>query len=397
MKENYCEQLNAFAKSLGVSDRITFYGEDFCAAITSVAPFSRVAVLYSKNTFETVGKDFTVSLKNAGVKPLNFIMPTDVTVKLDDILEVICVPEDVRAIACLDSSLIPVSAYLATIFNIPVVFSMRSANTDGVLPVKVPFSFGSSGAEMVKTACNYHISVDFDNFKNENLAQAYINIVSKRVALADYRANIKVYGKKAQKTVCDETLSAIDAICNYPDALDAKVLAFYGLKAEIANLAVNDEIRCNSAFHCFKMLTAFSEDNGQNFAFLQKLTLLYKLCAENADMPFAVPDYNARVKELSFITGLDDGVFLRGFTAQNKVLKSADLTQIKSALKKEISAAYSAIKKAEKTYADLGGKICEDFSPYVSALKYCGDLPDALNFMTIVRECGFTESFSISA
>ena len=390
MNNSFVSQLNSLASAYGVSDRVRFYGENAAGVAVKVAPFARVAVLYSARSFESFGKDLTVTLKKAGIKPLNFIMPSYVTVKLENVLDVVGVPEDVRAIMCNDRALLPVAAYLATVFNIPVVYNMRSLNADGVIPAKIPFSFGVAGAETVAVNCVYHIAVDFENLSDEDIADGFLSLVAKRVALSDYRAKIKILNKKAKKTLCDEIKGATDAVKSFTKA-NAKEIAFSGLKTELADFAMGGEITYNSALYSFKLLTGFAEDDGRYFAFLQKLTALYLLCAENQDMPFDLPDYNARTKSLATLTGLDDGKFLRGFKAQKKALKSADLSAIKVAMKKELADLSSFVKKAEKTYIDLGGKISEDFSAFICAFISCGDLPETLNFMTVVRECGFLE------
>lgn len=389
MNNSKISELNAFAKVLGVDDCVKFYESDVFDIVTAVAPFARVAVLYEKASFEEFGKELTNKLKVAGVKPLNFIMPNGVTVKLDEVLDVICVPEDVRAVVCFDRKIISVAAYIATIFNIPVVYGMRDSITDGVLPAFVPFSFGGSGAETVSVTCNYHVAIIFDKLTEENIAEEYAWLISNLIDLVDYRAKVKICGGNINKSVCDEISVAVNEILEEPKTKDE--LAFHGLKVQIAHLALNGEILRNSALYSFKRLTGFNETEGLTFTLLKKLIALYTLCAKNQDMPFIVPDYNKRVEELSRITNLDDGVFLKNLIAQKTALKIADLSNVKSAIKKELSGINLAFNKAEKTYIALGGKIIENFSPYVKALKHCGDMTGTVNFMSVVRECGFAE------
>ena len=118
---------------------------------------------------------------------------------------------------------------------------------------------------------------------------------------------------------------------------------------------------------------------------------LYALCAENSEMPFITPDYNTRATELAAITGSDDGAFLKGLTEQVAYLKKADIVRIKSAFNAELKSQESALGMIERQFAAFGGKKFEDFSPYIAAFKLCGDLPDTFNFMTLIRESGFTE------
>ena len=388
MNNSRISELNAFANALGVDSSVKFYEGNALDVVNVVAPFARVAVLYEKVSFEEFGKEFTNKLKVAGVKPLNFIMPKGVTVKLDEVLDVICVPEDVRAVVCFDRKIISAAAYIATIFNIPVVYDMHESVTDGVLPAFVPFSFGGSGAETVSVSCNYHVALNFGALQEENIAEEYAELIGNLIDLVDYRAKIKVCDGELNKSVCDEISVAVNEVLEKPTVVN---LAFYGLKVQIAHLALNGEIIRNSALQSFRCLTGFNDTEGLTFTLLKKLIPLYNLCAKNQDMPFIVPDYNKRVEELAEITGSDDGVFLKNLTAQKSALKLADLRSVKSAVKKELSDIDSAIKKAEKTYLALGGKIIEDFSPFLKALKHCGDMTETVNFMSVVRECGFSE------
>ena len=391
MNDSIVSKLNGIAERLGVGTKAVFHDGDTVGVISSVAPYGKTAVVYGKSAFTERGKIFTEQLKNAGLKPLNFIMPENASLNFKRVFDFIGVPEDVRAIVYFDRELKDIIAYIATIFNIPAVYVLTSINTEGVLPAKVPF-FWDNSADFFPVNCVYHVILPkpVDYVDSEDIAEQFVNVTGKLVALSDYQVRLKFYGGKKNTAAYDVIKEATGEVAA-SSWLDAESALFAGLKIEIADLSANGVITYNSAAYCFKRITGFKTEKGTEIVLLKKLAELYSLCV-TGEYPFSVPDYNKRVRELSAVTGSDDGAFLNGFLKQlNCLKKHPDIKKVKAAMKKELTELLSVVKSAEKTYTVLNGKACEDFSPYLKALKLCGDLPDTFNFMTLVRESGFTE------
>lgn len=389
MSKRIASELNSVAETLGVRNRVVFYDGDTVQVVKTVAPYGKVAVLYAKNTFLANGKDFTARLKAADIIPLNFILPDGVALSPKNIFEVIGVPEDVRAIVYFDSVLTDIAAYLATIFNIPVVRTIETVETENVIGARLPFFWGDK-TDFVEARCVYHIILNV-NPERGDVAKQFVNVVSKLSALTDYRVKIKACGGKSIKAEYDIIKSAVESALAVQDSIE-ETLVTAGLKIELANLVKSGALICNSAEYSFKRLCNFDIPSGAAFAFFEKQTRLYALFAEEGEVPFIACNYNARACELAEITGSDDGAFLKGLLQQIDFIKKADIVKIKSDLKKEILSQQSALRLAEERFTALGGKKCKDFSPYVAALKCSGDLPDTFNFMTVLRESGFTEN-----
>ena len=391
MNEFAVQKLNNLAAALNVQDCVKFYRGDTLAAVVSLAPHGRIAALYSKATFYAFGKNFTERLKRADIKPLNFILPENAALNLENVFDLIGVPDGVRAVVCFDKELVNISAYLATIFKIPVVFSLNTAKTEDVMPVKVPFYLGGA-ADFFPVNCAYHVVIS-DAALNDvsGLAEQYISLMSKITALSDYRARLAIYGDKPAKTAYDVIKTAvIDAF----SAPDAETLLISGLKIEIANLASDGAILYNSADYCFRRIAGFNLKGGVRLALLKKLLGLYLLCAEELNDAFKTPDYNSRAQELAALMKSDDGAYLKGFMGQiEKFKRYKNVDGVKTSFKKEFTAQNAALKIIEDKFIFLGGTPCENFAPYVKALKHSGDLPNTFNFMTILRESGFTEYF----
>ncbi len=389
MSGNFSKELNALAETLGVKNRVTFYDGDLFNVINAIAPYGKVAALHTKAFFTEFGKDFTEKLKAAGVKSLNFIMPEGVSLNLENVFEVIGVPEDVRAVVVTSRELLNLAAYLATVFNIPLVYSLTSFNSEDTLNPKAPFFWGN-GTDFFPITCDYHIVIDVDGEKGD-IAEQYINVVSKITALSDYRVKLELVGGKPENVafgvIKDAVLSAFS-----PNGRDGNTLLLSGLKTELANLASNGAILYNSAEYCFKRLVGLNSSKGLRFAFFKKLLEFYKFCAENGEEPFNVPDYNKRAQEFIAVTHFDDGAFLNGLIKQAEYFnKGKKFLTVKSSFKSELSSQAATLAAIEQRYLALGGEVLEDFSPYYTAFKLCGDLPDTMNFMTLARESGFTE------
>lgn len=379
-------ELSALAAKLNISDRVIFSGENLTEEIRSVAPFGKVAVLYSASEISDDVGALTESLKAAGVKPLNFAIKAKAVLDLDDVLEIVGLPEDVRAIVATNRELMPLSSYLASVLNIPVIYAIESVNTDGLLSPKVAVK-GRGGTDFFTTTCNYRIV--FGTPKTIDLAEQYISVISKLTALSDYRLKLDVCGGKP---AADAYAVMKDAVLSAFSADDADALLLAGLKIELANLASLGEIIFNSAEYSFKRITGFKKQKGLNFAFFKKLLTLYKFSAEEREDPFAVPDYNKRARELSALTKSDDGAFLNGLLTQIKRLKKrGDVLGLKSKFINELTSQEHALPEIERKYQTFGGVILSDFSPYLTAFTLCGDLFDTVNLMTLARESGFTE------
>lgn len=385
------QKFNNLAKALNVQDYVKVYCGDVLTAVASVAPHGRVAALYGKATFYAFGKSFTERLKKADIKPLNFILPENAALNLENVFDLIGVPDGVRAVVCFDKELVNISAYLATIFKIPVVFFLNTVETEDILPVKVPF-YLSGAADFFPVNCAYHVVISDAALKDvSGIAEQYISVMSKITALSDYRARLAVCGDKPVKTAYDVIKTAvIDAF----SAPDAQTLVSSGIAIEIANLASGGAILYNSADYCFRRVAGGSVQGGVRLALLKKLLGLYLLCAEELKDPFQTPDYNSRSQELAALTKSDDGVYLKGFIGQiDKFKRCKNVDEVKASFKKEFTAQNAALKTIEDKFLSLGGTLCEDFAPHLKALKHSGDLPNAFNFMTLVRESGFTEYF----
>ena len=130
-------------------------------------------------------------------------------------------------------------------------------------------------------------------------------------------------------------------------------------------------------------------DTATLYAFYIRALSLYALACLSSD-PLLVPDYLSRADDLRELTGKDDGLFLDGFVKQTQAIKTVGTDKTVSAVKDYIRFLNDNLSNLCDAYINYGGKRV-DFTPFNSALKCCGDLPDAFNFMSVVRETGISE------
>ena len=390
MDASFIQKLNSTAKSLGIAEKILFHAEDPVDVVVKIAPYGKAAVIYSKTAFIKHGKTFTEKLKKSGVKPLNFIMPNDDAKSFENVFDVIGIPEDVRAIVCADFSVKDVCAYIASLFDIPVVYVINSVRTYGLFAARARFRFNNR-YDLPLIRCVRHIAFIKTALPESDTAEQYADLMSEIPALTDYRVYSALSGKKASKAAYDLMKSAVKDAFGESGATPVNLL-YQGLNAELADFASSGVIHGNSAAYCFLRLNGFAEEKGLKFTLLSKILLFYALCAEQIEDAFNLPDYNARAAELAALTHFDDGEFLKGFLEQLKHLKGKEkLKQLKVALKAELSAQSAAVPYMRSVYEKLGGESLSDFTPHAKAFKHCGDVPETLNFMTVVRESGLCE------
>ncbi|MBO4251786.1 MAG: hypothetical protein J5911_03885 [Clostridia bacterium] len=395
MTDNFVSELNKTADDLGINSRVRFYACGVVQVACEIAPYGKVAAIFTKNAFYDFGTSIVESLKRAGVKPISFILPENTSLNLSSVFDVICVPDDVRAVLIFERELKDIAAYIATLFRAPVIFTLDSINTDGALCTKVPFIWGGKvpQTDFFQVDCDYHVVVSDDVLQKGDKAEQYSEIYAKRVALIDELAKsavlVGIESDYAIKVISDAIVDA-DASC------DPETLLLSGLKIELANFATGGELVFNSAEYAFKRLVGFNRafgTEGLTFALVKKLINLYALCASEKEMPFELPDHIKRAGELSRLAEISETSLLSGYLEQVKALKGKDMTVLKDDVGDRLAALLSGFNGVEQKYIALGGKTDLDFSPFVTALKYCGDIPNTLNFMSILRESGFTESF----
>lgn len=386
--------------------------EGVCKVVSKVAPFGKVAVVYTKYGFSEFSKNLTTGLKRIGVKPINFIMPDleflGGIFSLENLYELFYFPEDVRAVITLESNLICEISYYASILNIPAVYCINSLSQYNLLPYRVNVKNFNRVDEVIIT-CKRHIIIDerkiLDCKDCSALTFAYIQ--SKIPAFLDYTFNLLISGKNQKNSKSSDKENnkvynyAVQALKETYSIIAQPIkdinlnLLYNLLKINFVNCLLKGELLDYSSIYC--ALNLLKNDSAYTMLNLSlKIIGIYQLFLSNQynETQF-FPDYNKRAESLSFATGENIDKFLQNFESQLKTMQSIkNLEKIKDVLYKKIIPINEDLKKILNTYFALNGKSYGADNLDVNvALKYSGDLSKNLNIMSFVRESGITELF----
>ena len=316
--------------------------EGVCKAVSKVAPFGKVAVVYTKDGFNNYCKALTTSLKGIGAKPINFIMPdlefSSGIFSLESLYELFYFPEDVRAVITLESSLICEISYYASVLDIPAVYCINNLTEYNMLPYRVNVKNFNRVDEVIIT-CKRHIIIDESKILNckDCSALTFAYIQSKIPAFFDYAFNLLISGKNEKNSKShDKSNDYNDKVYNYAiQALketysiiaqpikDININLLYNLlKINLSNCLLKGELLDYSSIYCaLKLLKNDSAYTMLNLTL--KIIGIYQLFLSNEynENQF-FPDYNKRAESLSFATGEKVDKFLQNFESQLKTIQS---------------------------------------------------------------------------
>lgn len=393
------EGLNAAADKYFDRDVLNFIGGDLAQVVSEAAkkyaPSGKIAILYSRKDYLSYGVDVAKNLNGAGLGIVNVILPERKINDVKELCKLFDLPEDTRLVVAASGDFFGAAAYYANVKRIRAVQYVRTpSDIEELTPVRL-IKMGDK-VDFLRLDAPLTVGVS-DKFSLSDVAELFANTESKLTALIDYRvqcaAGFCSFDKKSYdllKTSVQETFKIFDK--KLSERTDFAVES--ALKCVIADFSAKGKLVRSSSLGCFDYL-ADSPRSGYASIMALKcyLEIYYAFFNKDyADM-LDYPDYNARAETLSALTGLDEKFFVEGFVGQLSRLKDKNkgVDKIASGLKKEITDLKTAVKKIENVYVALGGKKQPDGWGVRAAVKYSGDLPWALNGMSIIREAGLTE------
>ena len=391
-----------------VTNLPTFYSGDsiegILKVVSKVAPFGKVAVVYTKNCFSEFSKNLTTELKKIGAKPINFIMPDleflGGVFSLENLFELFYFPEDVRAVITIETSLINEISYYASVLNIPAVYCVNNGLVENLLPYRVYVKNANDIDEVIIT-CKRHIIIDQKQIIDckELGAELFAFIESKISAFIDYSFNTFINGDKGQADIYNyavQSLKEAYSIIEQPLSNRKERLLYNLIKISLSNYLMQGELLDYSSLYSALRLLK----NGSAYTMLNlclKIIGVYELyLSDNFSETLLFPDYNKRAESLSFATGENVNKFIQNFENQIKKLGKINkkLPKAKKVLLEKVVAVKKDINKIFNTYFALNGKNDGVDNLDISvALKYSGDLSKNINLMSLVRESGITELF----
>ncbi len=388
------------------------------SAIKKYAPFGKVAIICFENTFGEFGKTINELCQGLSVKVSTIIVEKQQIDTVENGASLFNLPEDVRLIIVLDGELMNVACYYGGIRVISVCFVVRELVPDFLLPVRLNLQNGCKIDEYQVDAQRVFVFDENLILKNPlSKAEAYAGVMSKLIALYDYRINCTAKGIKANREAYELMRTAVTnafEIFNYSESEQFEKLVTCAFQTAIANGLSGGEIfACASPSIAGKYFTMNSERNedlqkekiekgasyntAEFYCFL-KIIEIYAQCLGLKDVNILnIMNYNQDALNLSEFAGVDRFYLLNGYLRQSQKINKniEEINAITLKVAKEADATRSAVGNLSSTYLALGGvPLNPQLKPRLkTALKYAGDLPNYINGMTMLRERGVTSLF----
>lgn len=393
------ESLNATADKYFDREALNFIGGDLAQVVAETAkkyaPSGKTAILYSRKDYLSYGIDVAKKLNGVGLGVVNVILPER---KIDDVKElckIFDLPEDTRLIVASRGDFFGAAAYYANVKRIRAVqYIDTPSDIDELTPVRL-IRMGDK-ADFLKLDAPLTVGVG-NGFSLSDVPELFAKTESKLTALIDYRLRCAVgycsFDKKSYdllKMSVQETFRIFDK--KLSDRTDFAVES--ALKCVIADFSAQGKPVTSSSLGCFDYLVDNPHTGYASIIGLKCfLEIYYAFFNKDYVNLLDYPDYNARAETLSRLTGLGEKFFVEGFVEQLSRLKDKNkgVDRIAAGLKKELADLKTAVKKIENVYVALGGKKQPDCWGVRAAIKYSGDLPWAINGMSIIREMGLLE------
>ena len=392
------ERINSYSE---IEGKLQFFNGNLPIILAEVCkekvPFQKVAVLYSKSSYEKYGIEISKNLKAKGNSVTHLVLPDNFCNSIESFSHLFNLAEDIRMVVSTDYKLNVACKYFAFVRKVNgCIFA------DNLLQYRLldpTLDIQNAGVyERVKVDIPLSIILSDDmSTQTQSLSEVYAFIVSHALALTDYRVNKALNGKHVSK---EGFLLATKSITNvYPlfnhDKIDQPLALRQGLLGlELANLLCDGEIyhsfSCNVAS---KLMNSTLENVGKNTLLLAtSIAKIYELYISGlyGDI-LEYPNYLQRAQHLSFSLKLSQKECLENLTTQAKIIRQnqREIKGLNEKLHVDLQSFKECSIKMLNIYKALGGDADIDLKKRADAIRYSGDF--ILNGMSIVRESGIAE------
>ncbi len=355
----------------------------------AVAPFRKVALLFSKEGYDRLGKATIRAIESVGCRVVTMVGEST-ALDTDSIGRYFTLPEDVRAVVVFETGYIPVATYFCSVKNIPLVFNCDKIFMSELFPCSLRIKNGDK-IDVVSVDCPRYVIFD-RAIENTDIdaPEIYAFNTATAVALTDYSIRSALGLDEFNPLAYNLSKEAVTGA--YKIMKDKEIrpsLLSLAIKNVIANYMTGGKLFSGSAVY-----TACSLSGGGSIAeILSRILGVYYLafCGEY-DHNMFYPDYNDRVSRLSEF-GFSETETLNWITYQLSVLegKEKEVLEKVSSIKGMLKSQNGAMSTIRNTYIALGGKKQAEIDKINLAVSLCGDVPNVFNGMTLAREKGFAE------
>ena len=388
----------------------TFFGQgtEICASTTYDAVYS-IAIKYSRRKtvqlvcrekdFQIVGATVTKALKDASAN-FTTLLVGDVDFNDEKAKETFRF-DGGYVLAVGDANVLSLAQYYASKYGVDChalltepCFENAFSKQAKIITANIP---------LIKKAKPFKTVIyDFEIIKkasNVAFGTAYISIMSKLIALIDYKIRVMLLGEKIDEENYKMLKKVVDMVANLANYKNAKDVLIYA-EAVISLIKAKSEHFSNFAVELFAdalslSSTPISEGDRLMTAFL-KLAPLYKMFFSNDfSSLLSVPNYLGDVYELEAKTNQFAGNFVKNVKVPSKkrielILEMLEKT--KTAFDKEVTSILLVASSVQKIYLNIlkesNGFEFLPYSELKQALKLCTYLTDKQSVLTVFRDLG---------
>ncbi len=371
-----------------------------------------VAFISSSVVFKNLGEKIMSQINACGLNALNVIINRSFSGKIENVSSLFNLPETVSTVIFSEANLTAPVKYFAGLRNIPVIYYPNSPDTIDFFSSEVTLDLKNK-EERILTSNKKILILDKEYLKNSSsmdVANTFVNIISRIIALIDYR----IRGTMTKEWLCKnsynfarEIIKDTFAILKYNKEEIPFILAESGAKMSIASSYTDGKIFSSSSeYSVSKLLMYVGEEHlsesETRLVALIKLLDLYKLFFETKkNNLLEIPDYVKRAEILSEKTGISQKEILKSILDNIFSCYEIDkkLFFLTNDMLKEINSLCALKEKIVNTYYMLGGnvKLFDNYTPneLIEAIYSAPDFPNTFNTLTLIRDVGILEYLDV--
>lgn len=357
--------------------------------LRALLPYGKVALLFSNEYFNKLGKIITRAITKGGNKVVTLVGEST-ELNVDSLSRYFTIPEDVRAVVVFEEEYISVAGYLCSIRKLPLIFNCDRVSMTEILPCSLRIKNGEK-TDVVKIECPRYVIFDRAIEDSDiDLPELYVYNTASAVALIDYTIRCALGLDEFNSYAYNLSKEAVSGTYKIMKDKEIKpTLVSFAIKNVVANYMTGGKLFEGSAVNVACRLSG----DCSTAEILSRILGIYYLafCGEYDDNMF-YPNYNDRVNRLEDF-GYSDTETLNWINHQLSVIegKEKELNEKFVSIKETLKAQNGVMSTIRNTYVVLGGKKPVDIDKINVAVSLCGDVPGVFNGMTLAREKGFSE------
>ena len=374
------------------------YNQEIVSILKKVCPYSKVGLISFSKTYQNMGKELVKTISLVGCKTVSLIMPEKYSDSIDYAGLLFNLPEDVRCIITLDRELCHVATYFSGIREVPMIYLAKESliykSLDDVIFIK-------NGGKTEKITCDSqkYLVVDPDFIKENDLSRMFAHVVSKTVAVFDYKIYKSLMGEKVNKTILSNLIATIGdtvKIMDVPIDERLQTLMLNCIKIEILNYLSDGELfSYSSEVYAGKILSGKSDFYSIELGAAIKILAYYSDFFGSTEAFPVFPNYNLRAETVASIIKISEKDLLDAFILHtDRFFKEKEkYFSVINSLCQDAEKAFDVAVKLKSTYLTLGGKESFGISEELlfEGIRFSGDVPFFFNGMTVLREIGILE------